>query len=105
MATRRTTQRMFLGTPNRFVRNAFLYCLGWAANKWAVQTHCFAMMSNHHHIQFTDPWGVASACLADFYRHLAKVMTITASPAWCISPMPFAAIRRTSWRIRYRPVS
>ena len=74
MMTRRTTQRLFLLTPTRFSRNAYLYCLGYAANRWGIELHSFCGLGNHHHDQFTDTWGFKSKFAEDLHKYLAKVM-------------------------------
>jgi len=54
---RRCTLRMFLLKPSKRVNQLFLYCLAYAAQKYGILVHEFIAMSNHYHIEVTDPHG------------------------------------------------
>ncbi|MBA3540540.1 MAG: hypothetical protein H0T79_13100 [Deltaproteobacteria bacterium] len=60
--TRRCTRRMFLMRPDEATNNAFVYCLGEAADRFDVGIVFTTAMSNHHH--------------TIIYDHPSK-------PAWC----------------------
>ncbi len=74
MVTRRCTQRMFLLRPDRETNNAFLYCLGVAAQRHDIDLMNFIQMSNHLHDAFFDREGNAPAFYEDCHRLLAKCM-------------------------------
>ncbi len=57
LVTRRTVQRTFLLRPSRQLNQAFLYCLGYAAERYGIDVHAFCVMSNHFHLVLTDPRG------------------------------------------------
>ena len=66
LVTRRITQRQFLLTPSPEVVQVYLYCLGYALLKHAIDLHAYCVMSNHVHLDLTD----RGACLPAFKRDL-----------------------------------
>jgi len=72
MVTRRCTQRQFLLRPDRETTNAFLYCLGWAAERTQMQIVAFLAHSNHHHTILVDTQGRMPEFLESFHKLLAK---------------------------------
>ncbi len=72
MLTRRCTQRQFLLRPDEETNNAFLYCLGWAANRYGIVVLLPQMMSNHHHTVVFDPDGRINEFTEQFHAMLAK---------------------------------
>jgi len=69
MITRRCTQRQFLMRPDRETNNAFIYCLGVAAQKFGIRVLFTVAMSNHHHTGIHDPDG----CYPEFIEHFHKL--------------------------------
>ncbi len=67
-STRRTTQRQFLLRPDRETSNAYIYCLGEAAQRFGVEVLLSQMESNHHHTSTYDPQGRDPA----FHKMMAK---------------------------------
>lgn len=55
--TRRTVQRTFLLRPSPQLNKIFLYCLGYAADRYGIEVHAYCLMSNHMHLVLTDPGG------------------------------------------------
>jgi putative transposase len=74
MLTRRTYQRTFRLRPSELTNQIALYCLGWAAAKYGMLIHAFVLMSNHHHLELTDPNGLLPDFLRDFHRSMAKAL-------------------------------
>ena len=72
MLTRRCTQRQFLLRPDAATNNAFIYCLGVAAKRHAVNVIIFTQMSNHLHDKIYDREGVGPAFYEHFHKLLAK---------------------------------
>jgi len=54
--TRRCTQRQFLLRPDAATNNAFLYCLGEAAHRYAIDVILPSVMSNHHLCGAAHKW-------------------------------------------------
>jgi putative transposase len=48
LVTRRCTQRQFLLRPDDQTNNAFIYCLGEAAQRFGVDVVLATAMSNHY---------------------------------------------------------
>jgi len=76
MVTRRCTQGQCLLRPDRATNNAFLYCLGVAAQRNPVDLINFVQMSNHLHDDLYDRLGNAPAFYEDFHKLLAKCMNV-----------------------------
>ena len=74
MVTRRCTQRQFLLRPDPKTNNAFVYCLGVAAQRNPIDVIDFVQMSNHLHDALYDRLGNAPAFYEDFHKLLAKCM-------------------------------
>ena len=72
MITRRCTQRQFLMRPDDRTNNAFVYCLGVAAQRHGIRILFTAAMSNHHHTGIEDPDGNYPAFLEHFHKLFAK---------------------------------
>ncbi len=72
MITRRCTQRQFLMRPDRETNNAFIYCLGVAAQRYGVRVLFTVAMSNHHHTGIHDPEGTYPAFIEHFHKLFAK---------------------------------
>jgi hypothetical protein len=58
--------------PDRETNNAFIYCLGLAAQKYDVKIIFTAAMSNHHHTGVLDVEGNLPDFLAHFHKLFAK---------------------------------
>ena len=65
---------MFLapGHDPELLRNFVGYCLAYAANKYGIEVHAAVMMSNHYHIDLTDPHGELVAFKQLFNSMLAR---------------------------------
>jgi hypothetical protein len=72
MVTRRCTERRFLMRPDADTNNAFLYCLGWAAQRTGVEIVFFLAMSNHYHAGLIDREGRLPEFLETFHKLFAK---------------------------------
>lgn len=71
-STRRTTQRQFLLRPDDETNNAFVYCLGEAAQRFDVRIVLSQMMSNHEHTVEHDPLGHDVEFREHFHKMMAK---------------------------------
>jgi REP element-mobilizing transposase RayT len=74
VVTRRCTQRQFFLRPSRRCRQAFLYCLAYAAQRTGVVIHAVIVMSNHYHLVVTDPEGVLPLFVECLNKLVAKCM-------------------------------
>lgn len=72
MITRRCSERRFFLRPDDETNNAFIYCLGVAANKYGVKVIFTVTMSNHHHTGVIDSDGRLPDFLAHFHKLVAK---------------------------------
>lgn len=72
MITRRCSERRFFLRPDRETNNAFIYCLGVAAQKYGIRVIFTVTMSNHHHTGVLDVEGKLPDFLAHFHKLLAK---------------------------------
>jgi putative transposase len=72
MITRRCSERRFFMRPDDETNNAFIYCLGLAAQKYEVKVIFTAAMSNHHHTGVLDVKGNLPDFLAHFHKLFAK---------------------------------
>jgi putative transposase len=72
MVTRRFCQRRFLMRPDGDTTNAFLYCLGVAAQRTQVEVVFFLAMSNHYHAGVIDVAGRLREFLECFHKLFAK---------------------------------
>jgi len=72
MITRRCSERRFFLRPDRETNNAFIYCLGVAAEKYGVKVIFTLAMSNHHHTGIIDVHGSLPDFLAHFHKLVAK---------------------------------
>jgi putative transposase len=72
LVTRRCTQRMFLLRPDQSTHDAFVYCLGLAAQRAEVDVVAFLAMSNHWHGVVVDRAGRLPEFLECFHKLLAK---------------------------------
>ena len=72
MITRRCSERRFFLRPTREGNNAFIYCLGVAAQKYEMGVIFTVTMSNHHHTGVVDVRGNLPEFLAYFHKLVAK---------------------------------
>jgi putative transposase len=72
MITRRCSERRFFLRPDDETNNAFIYCLGVAAQKYGVKVIFTVTMSNHHHTGVVDVDGRLPDFLAHFHKLVAK---------------------------------
>jgi putative transposase len=72
MVTRRCTQRQFLLRPDTETTNAFLYCLGLAAQRTGMEVIGFIAQANHHHTIVVDLHGRMPEFLEGFHKLVAK---------------------------------
>ncbi len=72
MVTRRCTQRQFLLRPDAATNNAFIYCLGEAANRFGIDVLLTMAESNHHHTVIFDPHRALPAFLEHFHKLFAR---------------------------------
>jgi putative transposase len=74
LVTRRCTQRQFLLRPDDQTNNAFIYCLGEAAQRFGVDIVIATAMSNHYHAVVYDRHGVLPRFTEHFHKMLAKTL-------------------------------
>jgi putative transposase len=74
MATRRISERRFLLRPDRNVNNIVGFCIGLAAKKHGILLHVLAVMTNHYHLEGTDPDGKLPDFLRDANRTIAQCL-------------------------------
>ena len=55
------------------------YCLAYTANKYGIEVHAAVMMSNHYHIDLTDPLGELVAFKQLFNSLIARGLNATRS--------------------------
>ncbi len=70
--TRRCTQRQFLLRPDEDTNNAFIYCLGEAAQRFCIDVVMISVMSNHHHAVVFDRHGRINEFTEHFHKFTAK---------------------------------
>src|SRR5581483_3035816 len=64
----------FLMRPDPRVEEIFLYCLGEAAERYAVTLHGWMALSNHEHLVIRDNRGNFPEFLAHLHKMLAKCL-------------------------------
>ncbi len=74
LITRRCTQRQFLLRPDDTTNNAFVYCLGEAAQRFEIDIVLPSAMSNHHHTVVFDRHGRYPQFVEHFHKMLARCM-------------------------------
>ena len=72
LVTRRCTQRQFLLRPDDETNNAFVYCLGDAAQRFEIDVIATCAMSNHHHTVIFDRRGHYPQFVEHFHKMLAR---------------------------------
>jgi putative transposase len=72
LITRRCTQRQFLLRPDDETNNAFIYCLGLAAERCDVDVLLPCAMSNHHHTVIYDRFGRYPEFIEYFHKQFAR---------------------------------
>jgi hypothetical protein len=72
LMTRRCTQRQLLMRPDPKTNNAFIYCLGEAAQRFGIRVLFVIANSNHHHTGVHDVQGNYPAFLEHFHKMFAK---------------------------------
>jgi len=74
LITRRCTQRQYLLRPDDETNNAFVYCLGEAAQRFDIVVLLPMAESNHHHTLVYDPHGRYPQFIEHFHKMLARCM-------------------------------
>jgi hypothetical protein len=74
--TRRSSQRQFLMVPDDEIKNAYIYCLAEAAQRFDIMVMLGQLMSNHHHTECFDLHGNISAFMQRFHSHFAKCVNL-----------------------------
>lgn len=74
MNTRRCTQQQYLLRPDPVTNNAFLYCIGEAAQRFGIDLIAPATHLNHYHAPYLDRHVNACEFTGHFHRNLAKVL-------------------------------
>jgi REP element-mobilizing transposase RayT len=72
MICRRCMLRKFLLRPDDATTNAFIYCLGEAAQRYGIEVILPCMMSNHHHLVIYDRYGRYPEFMHRFHHLLAR---------------------------------
>ena len=78
MVTRRVSERRFLLRPDKVVNNIIEYCIALAAKKARVLLHALVVLSNHYHLEATDP----SGNLPDFLREANRMIAQCLNRYW-----------------------
>ena len=76
LVTRRCSQRQFLLRPDEKTNQAFLYCLGEAAQRFGIELVGWLAMSNHYHAVVHDPLGRLPDFACHFHQMLAKCLNV-----------------------------
>jgi REP element-mobilizing transposase RayT len=74
LLTRSCTQRQFLLRPDDTTNNAFVYCLGEAAQRFEIDILLPVAMSNHHHTVLFDRHGRYPQFVEHFHKMIARCM-------------------------------
>jgi putative transposase len=74
MATRRISERRFFLRPDRNVNNIVEFCIGLAAKKHCILPHVLVVLTNHYHVEGTDPDGNYPKFLRDANRMIAQCL-------------------------------
>ena len=74
MTTRRVSERRFFLRPDEVVNSIIEFCIGLAALKHGILLHCLAVLTNHYHLQATDPLGNLPDFLRDANRMIAQCL-------------------------------
>ena len=72
LITRRCIQRQFLLTPDRAIKDIFLFCLAHAAKEHGIEVHVATCLSNHFHLVVTDVEARLPAFMHWLDLHMAK---------------------------------
>jgi REP element-mobilizing transposase RayT len=72
LVTRRCTQRQFLLRPDDETNNAFIYCLGYAAEKTGIDIIAAIANTNHYHAVVIDNDARIPEFLEIFHKLMAK---------------------------------
>ncbi len=72
LITRRCTQRQLLLRPDKATNNAFIYCLGEAANRFEIGVLLTVAESNHHHTVIFDRHRNMPAFIEHFHKLFAR---------------------------------
>ena len=72
MITRRVVGRMFRLNPSKRVNQAFLYLLGFCAQRYGIDLFALTVMSNHYHLVARDNDALYPNFLRDFNALLAR---------------------------------
>jgi putative transposase len=71
---RRISERKFLLRPDKNVNNIIELCFALAAQKKGILLHVLCVMTNHYHLQCTDPEGRRSDFMRDANRMIAQCL-------------------------------
>jgi putative transposase len=74
MITRRISERRFFLRPDRNVNNIVEFCIGLAAKKHGVLLHVLTVLTNHYHLEATDPDGNLPDFMRDANRTIAQCL-------------------------------
>ena len=74
MATRRISERRFFLRPDKIVNNIIEFCIALAAQKAGVLLHALVVLTNHYHLQATDPKGNLPDFLREAHRMIAQCL-------------------------------
>ena len=74
MVTRRCAERRFFLRPSRQVEQAFLFCLGVAAQRHRIVVYWVSVLSNHYHLGIRDVEGSYPEFLQFLHSLLARCL-------------------------------
>ncbi|MEM1033156.1 MAG: hypothetical protein AAGN82_22620 [Myxococcota bacterium] len=74
IVTRRCSERRFFLRPCAAVRQVVMFLLAVAAMRFGIRIHAAMVMSNHHHIVFTDVHGNYPEFLCHLHKLSAKCL-------------------------------
>jgi REP element-mobilizing transposase RayT len=73
MITHRCVQRQFLLRPSTLLNDAFRFLVAHAAETFSVQVHAMCVLSNHFHMNVTDPYENLSKFMHWIDTNLARM--------------------------------
>ena len=97
------TQRQFLLRPDEKTNQAFLYCLGEAAQRFGIEIVGWLAMSNHYHAVVHDPLGRLPDFACHFHQMLAKCLNVRWSRwenLWSTEPPTYTLLVESGRRPR-----
>jgi putative transposase len=74
MITRRTSERRFFLRPDKTVNHIVEFCIALAAQNFGISLHALSVLTNHYHLEGSDPDGNLPYFLRDLHRMIAQCL-------------------------------